>query len=438
MQSSAAWPLVRVAARPPVAVVLPFFGGEEEADAALAELGRLRVRTGDEVVLADNTPAELASGRPHQDRIEVLSCTVKSSAYAARNIGAESTVAPWVLFLDSDCRVPEDLLDAYFDPSPGARCGAVAGQVLGVPDQAGLVPSYIRSRGHLDQEWQVNHPYRPMAVTANLLVRREAWEQLGGFAELTRAGGADADFCWRLQDAGWTIELNKAALVRHEHRDSLRALLRQARRDGSTGPWLARRHPGYQAMVPWRAFLRALVGALGWPVLGQPRRGLFKAIDGAWSAAFNLGAVLDDAAQDAPGTSRLVLLLEEFPAAGDPRVGAVGTVSKAISGLHVEALRRPTRAAWREARTVSMRHWEDDSALTRARAVLRRPGRGPARDAAAARRLARAPEGSRLLVEPELAHTAERVVRLAGRPDLRIEALPGDREEAAAAILQLA
>jgi GT2 family glycosyltransferase len=423
---------VSAAQRPPVAVVLPFHGTAEDADAALAELGRLRVREGDQIVLADNTPADIARGRPHADHIEVVSCEVKESAYAARNIGAESTSAPWILFVDADCRLPEGLLDAYFEPAPGPRCGAVAGQVLGVPDQPGLIPSYIRSRRHLDQQWQVNHPYRPMAVTANLLVRREAWAAVGGFAELTRAGGADADFTWRVQDAGWMLELNTNALVRHEHRDSLRALLHQARRDGSTAPWLARRHPGYPAMAPWRALPRALAGAVAWPLAGQPRRGLFKAIDGAWSAAFNLGAIVDDAAQNRPDLPELVLLFEEFPAAGDPRVAA----SASAGGLHVEALRRPAVGAWREGRSVSMRHWEDDNAATRAAAVLRR--RGPAGEAAAAGRLAGAPQGARLLVEPDLTQVARRVVRLAGRPDVCVEALPADRERAAHVIRALA
>ena len=283
--------------RPAVAVVLPFFGGAAEADAALAELAGLRLRSGDELLLVDNTEDGAATVRPSAEQVTVVDCEVKASAYTARNVGVEHSRAPWVLFVDADCRLPEDLLDAYFDPPPGENCGAVAGQVLGLAGQRGTVPGYIRSRGHLDQDLLRRNPYRPMAVTANLLVRREAWEAVGGLAERPLSG-ADADFCWRLGDAGWNLEYRERACVSHAHRETLGALLRQARRDGSAGPWLARRHRDYPARLGYKGFVRAAMGAIGWPLLGQPRRGLFKAMDGVWGAAFNVGSVVDDASPE--------------------------------------------------------------------------------------------------------------------------------------------
>jgi GT2 family glycosyltransferase len=129
-----------------------------------------------------------------------------------------------------------------------------------------------------------------MAVTANLLVRRSAWEALGGFAE-DSVSGADADFCWRLQDLGLELGLNLAARVEHEHRSTVRALLVQAHRDGRGAAWLAARHSGYPAALPPRYFGRALAGAIAWPLRGQPRRGAFKGLDGLWGAAFNVGSV---------------------------------------------------------------------------------------------------------------------------------------------------
>jgi glycosyltransferase involved in cell wall biosynthesis len=277
-----------VAARPAVAVVVPFAGDAAGAREAAGRLAALAVRSGDELVLADNSrdglpPVDAATG------IRFVRCPVVHSAYAARNEGARRTSAPWLLFVDADCRLPGDLLDRSVDPVPPAHVGAVAGAVHGAPDQPGLVPAYIRSRRHLDQAELQAHPYRPMAVTANLLVRRSAWEALGGFAEDTESG-ADADFCWRLGDLGLSLGLNLSAAVEHEHRATLRALLAQARRDGRGAAWLAARHRGYSPVLPAGYFVRAAAGTIGWPLLGRPRRGAFKALDGIWGAAFNLGA----------------------------------------------------------------------------------------------------------------------------------------------------
>ena len=63
---------------------------------------------------------------------------------------------------------------------------------------------YAASRGYLSQAAHMRDEHLPYGITANLLVRRAAWEELGGFLEGIRSGG-DADLSWRLQDAGWTI-----------------------------------------------------------------------------------------------------------------------------------------------------------------------------------------------------------------------------------------
>lgn len=268
---------------------MPFDGAVPAAAEASARLGAVRVRTGDELLLADNAPAAIpAAGMP--SGVVLARCPVIRSAYAARNHGASRTSAPWLLFVDADCHLPPDLVDRFFEPPPGAQVGAVAGAVHGLPDQPGFIPAYIRSRRHLDQTELRAHAYRPMAVTANLLVRRSAWEALGGFAE-DSPSGADADFCWRLQDLGLELGLNLRASVEHEHRATLRALLAQAHRDGRGAAWLAARHEGYPSALPLRYFGRAAAGALAWPLLGQPRRGAFKALDGVWGAAFNAGSL---------------------------------------------------------------------------------------------------------------------------------------------------
>ncbi len=49
-------------------------------------------------------------------------------------------------------------------------------------------------------------------------MRREAWEEVGGFDEGFRPLYVeDIDLAWRLRQAGWTVRQAVSAVARHEH-----------------------------------------------------------------------------------------------------------------------------------------------------------------------------------------------------------------------------
>lgn len=265
--------------RPAVSVVLPFVGARDEGAALAAALGVILAER-DEAIIADNTPDAVCAGLAAPAGVRVLITGVKRSPYAARNEAAALAKHPWLLFTDSDCRWPAGLLDAYFAPPPGDRTGAVAGEVAGAPEQTALAARYARARSLLRQEPFLRHHYRPMAVTANLLVRAQAFAQIGGFQTLHESGG-DADLSWRLQEAGWTLEHRPGAEVEHEHRETVRGLLRQVRRTSSGQAWLERRHPGATRRTPLApGLVRAAGGALVFAARGQRERAAFKLVDG--------------------------------------------------------------------------------------------------------------------------------------------------------------
>jgi GT2 family glycosyltransferase len=260
-------------ARPAVSVILPFHGSPAEGAEALAALGALRLRPADELILVDNTPAGAVSNG-HQEQTAVLAAPARQSSYHARNRGAERARNDWLLFVDADCRLPPSLLDDYFRAGPVPEgVGAVAGAVVGDPDQDALAARYARSRRHLDQADHLRED-PPYAITANLLVRRDAWSAVGGFAEGVRSGG-DTDFSWRLQDAGWRLAYRHEALVEHRHRESVRALARQHVRYGAGWRWLGRPRPRIAGEL-----VRAAGGAAAWTATLHWERAAFKALDG--------------------------------------------------------------------------------------------------------------------------------------------------------------
>ena len=226
--------------RPSVSVVMPFAGGGAAADAAIAVLQQHVTAPDDELILADNS----GSARAPATGVAVVRAAGEQSPAHARNAGAAAARGEWLLFLDADCEAPADLLERYFVPEPGAEVGALAGEIVPAPDADTLAARYATARNFLSARAHFAHPYLPRAAAANLLVRRAAFEALSGFVEGIRAA-EDTDFCWRLQRAGWRLELREEAAVAHRYRTTLRALSRQWRGYAAGRAWLARRYPDF-------------------------------------------------------------------------------------------------------------------------------------------------------------------------------------------------
>ncbi len=185
-----------------------------------------------EIILVDNRsqppltiPAWASSWLP----LRTLICSQPGPA-AARNMGARQTTGEWILFLDSDCQPTNKLIKGYQQALNGAVAYAGTVQAKGADllshyydMQRILIPPPLLDEGG----------ERPnFLITANALVWREAFIQIGGFDEqFHEAGGEDIDLGLRLWSIG-QLSYAPQALVIHTFEPSLIAFLRRFARYG--------------------------------------------------------------------------------------------------------------------------------------------------------------------------------------------------------------
>jgi colanic acid/amylovoran biosynthesis glycosyltransferase len=370
-----------------VTIIVPFGGDAASAEEVVQALAKVSYRASDEVVVVDNgLHAAIWPANREEAGIKVVRAAKELSSYYARNAGVEASSCEWILFLDSDCKPSPTILDDFFHAQPGDRVGVVAGRVIAAP-QTGLIPAYAASRGHISEEFHLTTGPYPAGVTANLLVRRTAWEGVGGFFEGVKSG-ADVEFCWRVQSAGWGFEHAPHAEVAHSHPERLPALLRKARRHAAGRFWVDRRWDrvfGRPRIA--RPLVRSMGGSLVWLIRGQPKRALFKLIDGAWAAANFWGYLVGDnraprgPESDPPAdAARLALLTDAFPAKSETFVtNEVDELARTGWTIQVESSSRPARTDLDAARRLRPNYLEDERVLEKLSAAAWLFSRHPVR-----------------------------------------------------------
>jgi hypothetical protein len=184
---------------------------------------------------------------------------------AARNAGWRTTRTPWIAFLDDDvvpapdwrARLADDIARAAPDVA------GVQGRVA-VPLPAGRPPT----------DWERNVARladTPGIITADLVCRRAAVEQVGGFDErFTRAYREDTDFELRLIDAGWRLEQGTRT-IEHPVRAAPALVSARLQRGNADDVLLWALH-GARSGVTWRT--KARYAALTAALLSRRRAGL--------------------------------------------------------------------------------------------------------------------------------------------------------------------
>ena len=212
--------------QPAVSVIVCTRNGRSRIGDCLRAIGKLTGGGLETLVVddgsEDGTAEYVARNFPWARMLVLEPCGLS----AARNAGADAARGEILAFTDDDCEPDAEWIvrirPAFQDGRYAAACGpnlpprprtweeAVVGAAPGAP-----------SHVMLDDEEAEHLP------GCNLVVRKSAFDAIGGFDPQFHTAGDDVDFCWRLRDAGFRLGFVPGAFVWHWRRPSISRFLRQ-------------------------------------------------------------------------------------------------------------------------------------------------------------------------------------------------------------------
>ena len=247
-------------AHPAYSLIVPVRDRPEGIGRLLVTLRRQTVQGVFELVLVEDGSARPATVavESHKSyfpiRHEFLSAEKGIGPAGARNRGAALAKGRYLVFVDSDVRLPDDYLyriDKHLKDCPD-------GVFFGGNDD--VVPSGAtfqqRAMHHAMTSWLSTGGIRGHRKgfgrfhprTHNMVVKREVFQKMQGFREDFRYG-EDIEFAIRMEKQGYAGEFLSTISVSHERKDNFKDFFMQVYHSGRARVFLTRLHPGSSTYV---------------------------------------------------------------------------------------------------------------------------------------------------------------------------------------------
>jgi GT2 family glycosyltransferase len=253
-----------MAAVPDVSVVVPARNAAEALPPLLTSLAAQTLPAERfEVIVVDNGSADGTGEVAEHHGARVVRDPVANRS-RARNRGVAAARGALIAFTDADCVTRPDWLERL--TACAGRAPLVAGKVVTTTSERPNAIERFEVLWRFGQESWVREGW---AATANLLIGRELFQELGGFDETFHHIGEDVELCLRAGRAGHRLGYCDEAVVEHLGERELRPFLGRFWRHGYSGVQAVRRlGVGYRA---WRRPLPALYGDAALRSVGAQR-----------------------------------------------------------------------------------------------------------------------------------------------------------------------
>jgi GT2 family glycosyltransferase len=228
---------------PLVSVIIPTYHDWDRLRLCLAALeAQSYPQDRFEVLVVNNDPSDPPPYEVDGGNVRLLS-EAKPGSYAARNRAIEEAKGEVFAFTDSDCIPDTDwLLNAVKIIKSGAdRVGGAVELFSDMPDRENFPTAFQRCTA-FRQKRNVTNGW---AVTANMIARKQCFDEAGLFDSQMLSGG-DQDWGRRAADASFAIEYAPEVKVNHPARASWEALFQKNRRVVGGAALLNKKRGGFR------------------------------------------------------------------------------------------------------------------------------------------------------------------------------------------------
>lgn len=214
-------------ANPLVSIVVPVHGKLAFTSACLQSIVRSTDATPYEIIVVDDASTdETPQWLSECDNVRVVHMPANVGYLRATNAGVEAASGTYVCLLNNDVLVQGRWLKALLKPFQDRKDTGAVGAQLVYPDGSlqeagGIIFSdgsgwnYGRGEDPLDYRFLSVRPV-DFASAACLMVRKDLWDQLGGFDErYCPAYYEDVDLAFRLREHGYQVLYQPEAAIVH-------------------------------------------------------------------------------------------------------------------------------------------------------------------------------------------------------------------------------
>jgi glycosyltransferase involved in cell wall biosynthesis len=230
-------------------IIVPVFNRPDELEELLASLAGQTYKSFEVVVVEDGSrvKSDRVAGKYHETLNLVYLDLPHSGPSISRNEGMKVAKGDYLVFIDSDCIVPEKYLftiNGFLDKSPldlfGGPDKASTGFNLNQKAISYAMTSFLTTGGIRGGKKQIDR-FHPRSF--NMGISRKAYESIGGFPLTEMHPGEDMVFTIELIKRGFQSGLIADAYVYHKRRTSFRKFFKQVKGFGYTRHVISKVYP---------------------------------------------------------------------------------------------------------------------------------------------------------------------------------------------------